>query len=97
MHQESAFFQLVKDEVDANADRDTAAEIFLSEFVFNRRDIRFFPHQLLIARRALTTMLDDVSRGDIDPWPADISEDARLIIAKVALKWHENFLENSLK
>ena len=97
MHRESPLFQLVKDEFDANVDPETAAENFLSEFVFNRRDARFLPHQLLIARRALVTMYDEVPREDINPWPADIGNDAELIIAKVALRWHENFLENSLK
>ena len=97
MHRESPLFQLVKDEIDANADPETAAESFLSEFVFNRRDDRFLPQQLLIARRALVTMYDEVPREDINPWPADIGNDAELIIAKVALRWHENFLENTLK
>lgn len=60
-------------------------------------DLALIPHQLLIARRALTTMYDDITKEDIDPWPAGATNDGKVIIAKVALRWHENFLENSLK
>lgn len=42
-------------------------------------------------------MYDDITKEDIDPWPAGAANDGKVIIAKVALRWHENFLENSLK
>ncbi len=97
MQEDSPFFRILSNETQGGIDLDTAAELFISDFVFNKRDTRFFPHQLLIARRALTTMYDDITKEDIDPWPVNTSNDGKVIIAKVALRWHENFLENSLK
>ncbi len=69
---------------------DTRAEGFLFHHVFSTWDKRFSNRHVLIARQAVLNIYER-----LDPLPLGLGEQGRMVLAKVALRWHTNFPLNS--
>ena len=63
---------------------DTRAEGFLYHHVFFESDTRFSSRHILLARQAIVDVYDGLS--DL---PMGVGKEGQMIIAKVALRWHE--------
>lgn len=63
---------------------DTRAEGFLYHHVFFESDSRFSNRHILLARQAINDIFDG-----LDPLPLGVGKEGQMIIAKVALRWHE--------
>lgn len=63
---------------------DTRAEAFLYHHVFFESDNRFSHRHILLARQAINDIYDG-----LNPLPLGVGQEGQMVIAKVALRWHE--------
>ncbi len=68
----------------------TRPQLFLEKSVFNSLNRNHSEMNVLIARRALTDIIENVD----EPWPKHLRTEGQVILAKVALRWHTLFEED---